>query len=98
MARISRKRKNHPTNEAASRIWKTALYVRLSVEDNGKDADSIENQIALLESYVSGCPDLSKAGLFIDNGYTGTNFNRPEFNRMMEAVQTGVIEDRKSVV
>lgn len=92
MARVSRKRKNHPTNEVASRIWKIALYVRLSVEDNGKDADSIENQIALLESYVSGCPDLSKAGLFIDNGYTGTNFNRPEFNRMMEAVQTGVID------
>ena len=47
MARVSRKRKNIPTNETASHIWRTALYVRLSVEDNGKDADSIENQIAL---------------------------------------------------
>ena len=92
MARVSRKRKNIPTNETASHIWRTALYVRLSVEDNGKDADSIENQIAFLESYVSGCPDLSKVELFVDNGYTGTNFQRPEFNRMMETVQAGVID------
>lgn len=92
MARVSRKRKNIPINGTASHIWRTALYVRLSVEDNGKDADSIENQIAFLESYVSGCPDLSKVELFVDNGYTGTNFQRPEFNRMMEAVQSGVID------
>ena len=92
MARVSRKRKSFPGAAAASRIWRTALYVRLSVEDNGKDADSIKNQIALLESYVSGCPDLSKAELFVDNGYTGTNFHRPQFNRMMEAVQAGVID------
>ena len=92
MARVSRKRKSLPGAAAASRIWRTALYVRLSVEDNGKDADSIENQIALLESYVFGCPDLSTAGLFVDNGYTGTNFHRPQFQQMMEAVQAGVID------
>ena len=92
MARVSRKRKSLPEAAAASRIWRTALYVRLSVEDNGKDADSIENQIALLESYVFGCPDLSKAGLFVDNGCTGTNFHRPQFQQMMEAVQAGVID------
>ena len=92
MARVSRKRKGFPQNEMASRTWRTALYARLSVEDNGKEADSIENQIALLESYISGCPDLSRVELFADNGYTGTNFHRPEFNRMMEAVQSGVID------
>ena len=92
MARVSRKRKGPSVNGTTSRIWKTALYVRLSVEDNGRDADSIENQISLLESYVSGRPDLSKAELFIDNGYTGTNFHRPEFNRMMDTVQSGVID------
>lgn len=92
MARVSRKRKGLPQNETASRTWRTALYARLSVEDNGKEADSIENQIALLESYISRCPDLSRVELFADNGYTGTNFHRPEFNRMMEAVQSGVID------
>ena len=92
MARVSRKRRVLPQNETASRTWRTALYARLSVEDNGKEADSIENQIALLESYISGCPDLSRVDLFADNGYTGTNFHRPEFHRMMEAVQSGVID------
>ncbi len=92
MARVSRKRKILPINETASRVWRAALYVRLSVEDNGKDADSIENQTELLEAYVAGCPHLSRAELFIDNGYTGTNFQRPEFNRMMESVQSGVID------
>lgn len=92
MARVSRKRRGLPQNETASRTWRTALYARLSVEDNGKEADSIENQIALLESYISGCPDLSRVELFADNGYTGTNFHRPEFHRMMEAVQSGVID------
>lgn len=74
MARVSRKRKGLPQNGTVSRTWRTALYARLSVEDNGKEADSIENQIALLESYISGCPDLSRVELFTDNGYTGTNF------------------------
>ena len=92
MARISRKRKSLPAKETDSRIWRTALYVRLSVEDNGKDADSIENQIAFLESYVSGRPDLSKAELFVDNGCTGTNFQRPQFSQMMESVQSGAID------
>lgn len=92
MARISRKQKSLPAHEAPSRTWRAALYVRLSVEDNGKDADSIENQTALLESYVSGLPYLDKSGLFVDNGCTGTNFHRPEFNRMMEYVRSGVID------
>lgn len=89
MARVSRKKQNIPSTPADTsvRIWKTALYVRLSVEDNGKDSDSVENQTALLEEYVANHPHLKKVALFVDNGYTGTDFLRPEFNRMMEAVQ-----------
>lgn len=92
MARVSRKRTALPVEEKPSRVWRAALYVRLSVEDNGRDADSLESQIALLESYVAGCPYLSRAELFADNGYTGTNFHRPAFHRMMESVQSGTID------
>ena len=76
MARVSRKKQNIPTTPADTpvRIWKTALYVRLSVEDNGKDSDSVENQTALLEEYVANHPHLKKVALFVDNGYTGTDF------------------------
>ncbi|MCI8473184.1 MAG: recombinase family protein [Clostridiales bacterium] len=93
MARVSRKKQTDNTHiDTAVRIWKTALYVRLSVEDNGKDSDSIENQTALLEKYVAAHPHLEKVALFIDNGYTGTDFLRPEFNRMMEAVKCGIVD------
>lgn len=94
MARVSRKKQNIPSTpvDTSVRIWKTALYVRLSVEDNGKESDSVENQTALLEEYVANHPHLKKTALFVDNGYTGTDFLRPEFNRMMEAVQDGLVD------
>lgn len=94
MARVSRKKQNIASTpvDTSVRIWKTALYVRLSVEDNGKDSDSVENQTALLEEYVSNHPHLKKVALFVDNGYTGTDFLRPEFNRMMEAVQADIVD------
>lgn len=94
MARVSRKKQNIPstTADTSVRIWKTALYVRLSVEDNGKDSDSVENQTALLEEYIATHTYLKKVALFVDNGYTGTDFLRPEFNRMMEAVQAEMVD------
>ena len=51
MARVSRKKQNTVQTQVDTsvRIWKTALYVRLSVEDNGKGSDSVENQTALLD-------------------------------------------------
>mgnify|MGYP002660854518 FL=1 len=94
MARVSRKKQNLPTPavDTPIRRWKTALYVRLSVEDNGKGSDSIENQTTLLEDYVASRSYLEKTALFVDNGYTGTDFLRPEFNRMMEAVKMGIVD------
>ena len=58
MARVSRKKQNTVQTQVDTsvRIWKTALYVRLSVEDNGKDSDSVENQTALLDEYVANHP------------------------------------------
>ena len=93
MARVSRKGSNniYVTKTEVIRIWNAALYVRLSVEDNGKDSDSISNQIAILEKYVSERPYLEKVDIYIDNGYTGTNFARPEYDRMMNDVKKGLV-------
>ena len=93
MARVSRKGNNniYVTKTEEVRIWNAALYVRLSVEDNGKDSDSISNQIAILEKYVSERPYLEKVDIYIDNGYTGTNFARPEYDRMMNDVKKGLV-------
>lgn len=68
MARVSRKKQNLPTPavDTPIRRWKTALYVRLSVEDNGKGSDSIENQTTLLEDYIASRSYLEKTALFVD--------------------------------
>lgn len=73
-------------------VHKTAIYARLSREDNLNSSDSIENQLALLNEYVSNRPYLQLAGTFVDNGYTGTDFDRPEWQKLMEAVQTKEID------
>lgn len=69
----------------------TALYVRFSYDD-GIDAESgsIEHQKALLKNYAesSGFTNLS---YYADDGYTGTNFNRPEFQRMMNDIRNDLV-------
>lgn len=92
------KRKTNPlvqeveTSAPARKIYKTAAYVRLSVEDSGKPgADTIEGQKALLTSFIENKSDMELVALFCDNGRTGTDFERPDFLRMMEQVKQGQI-------
>ena len=70
----------------------TALYCRYS-RDDGQETEnaSITHQKALLKEYAenNGYPNLR---YYVDDGYTGTNFNRPDFQRMMEDVENGIIE------
>lgn len=92
MARKKRALHTAPLAEAELGIWDTALYGRLSVLDNGKaDGDPIESQVALMEQYVSEHPELRIVERFLDNGYTGTNYDRPRFQAMMRAVKAGKI-------
>ena len=67
-----------------------AAYARLSVE---KETDeSIETQIAMLKQYIAEHGEFKLCGTYADNGYTGTDFDRPEFNKMMDDVRAGKIE------
>ena len=93
MARTSRKRPAPvAVKPAVIEVFKTAIYLRLSLEDNGKkDADSLENQQALLELYVAERPFLELVEIYTDNGCTGTDFKRPAFKRMMEDARSGKI-------
>lgn len=75
------------------RVYRAGLYVRLSKEDNGYNtSDSIKMQQCLLEQYVNTQPDMKLIGIFCDNGATGTDFDRPAFERMMEAVRRREID------
>lgn len=66
-------------------------YLRLSSDDIDKDdvSNSIKNQELLIEYFVRHHDELSDAEIlyFVDDGYTGTNFNRPDFKRMMERLK-----------
>ena len=96
MARKSRKAQAQPVAEVKKEITAlpTAIYARLSVENSGKDDDgnSLQNQIAVCEDYLDGCPHLRLTEVYSDNGKTGTVFDRPAWNRLMDDVRTGKIQ------
>lgn len=80
------------TKEAAASLWHAALYVRLSREDGDKEeSDSIGNQRELLASFVRLETDIEPYDIYMDDGYSGTNFERPAFQRMMEDVKKHVV-------
>ena len=96
MARKSRKAQAQPVAEVKKEAaaLPTAIYARLSVENSGKDDDgnSLQNQIAVCEDYLDGCPHLQLMEVYSDNGRTGTVFDRPAWNRLMDDVRTGKIQ------
>lgn len=76
-----------------------AFYLRLSLSDgdlgkNNKDeSNSIENQRLLLQSFVESMDELDgEVREYIDDGYSGTNFNRPAFQDMIEDAKKGKVD------
>lgn len=70
----------------------TALYCRYSHDDGQKEENaSITHQKALLKEYAEN-NGYSNIRFYADDGYTGTDFNRPDFQRMMEEVENGIIQ------
>ena len=73
-----------------------ALYMRLSVADGDvrndekEESNSIENQRAALHDFVERRNDLTgEIAEYIDDGYSGTNFDRPQFKLMLEDMKAG---------
>lgn len=89
MARKSRK--NLITEPVRAAALNTALYIRLSVEDGKGCINSIENQQLILNDYVADKPEHHICDTYIDNGLTGTNFDRPSFKRLLSDIESGKI-------
>lgn len=69
----------------------TALYCRLSQEDELKgDSNSIQNQRAILEKYAKD-NGFENIEVFVDDGYSGVSFNRPDFQRLLEMMDQGKV-------
>lgn len=71
--------------------YKIAIYIRLSKEDENQgfdESESITNQKALLMDYVAKLgQNYELIDTYVDPGYTGTNFNRPDFRRMIGDIE-----------
>lgn len=77
-------------------IYRVAIYIRLSKEDVDRgydESESIKNQRTLLTEYVKklGC-EYELIDIYIDQGFTGTNFNRPAFQRMIRDIENGKVD------
>ncbi len=72
---------------------KIALYIRLSLEDEKYDSLSVENQQKILREKAMSLPEFATCEIeeFIDNGHTGTNFERPAVQRLLDMVRSGEI-------
>lgn len=76
----------------AQQKFNTALYLRLSKEDRkDKESDSIANQRLLLHNYLEHHTEFYFYKEYIDDGETGTNFIRPQFQQMMDDLDKGLI-------
>lgn len=70
----------------------TALYARLSCDDDLQgDSNSIVNQKGILEKYAKE-HGYDRFRFYADDGYSGTNFNRPDFQRMIKDVESGEVK------
>lgn len=71
-----------------------ALYIRVShEEENEGESNSIKNQREFLKAFVSNSPDFIsyKVVEFCDDGYSGTNFDRPAVKALLEEVREGTV-------
>lgn len=86
-------------NRMIDQLFKVAIYLRLSKDDgdfsfagSGKnESNSIHSQRELLLDFLKKHPEMEFYEEYKDDGWTGTNFDRPGFARMMEDVRKGKI-------
>ena len=77
----------------SEKVYRTAIYARLSRDDGDKvESNSIVSQKAMCEEYISRQTDLELVETFVDDGYSGVDFQRPGFRKLEEALRGGRIE------
>ena len=98
MARKSRRNQIAAVNTAEEtihrspkRIYSVGIYARKSFADED-NSDSINTQIGMLEKFTAENADLRLYDVYTDDGETGTKFDRPGFNRLMEDIRSGSVD------
>lgn len=81
-----------------NKIYKAAIYVRLSKEDGDvsdvskAESNSISNQKELIREFLKNKEDIAVVSERIDDGYSGVNFERPAFQLMLEDIKQGKVD------
>ena len=98
MARKSRKGQIAAVNTGEDKAYRNTerkysvgIYVRKSCAEEN-NSDSINTQISMVENFVAKNDNFRIYDIYADNGETGTKFDRPEFNRLMEDIRTGSVD------
>lgn len=82
-----------PISNQKTKSFRVGLYMRLSREDGDKEeSSSVTNQREMLKRYVSEQENFFIVKEYVDDGYTGTNFDRPGFKQMIEDIEAGIID------
>lgn len=77
----------------SKKIYKTGIYARLSREDADRlESNSIQSQRAICLAYIENHDDLELVDTYIDDGETGSNTDRPGFQRMIQDMRSGRID------
>lgn len=85
-------------SKTVDRIYHAAIYVRLSKEDGDvasaakAESNSISNQKNLIKDFLKGKDDIIVVSERVDDGYSGSNFERPGFQMMMEDIKRGTVD------
>ena len=73
----------------SKRKWQCGVYLRLSREDGDKlESDSIANQRKIIDRFLEKNKDIEISDYYIDDGYTGSNFNRPSMMRLLDDIKS----------
>ena len=72
--------------------YRCGVYLRLSREDGMDESNSIGNQRMLLQQYIEKRQDLIWCGEWVDDGWSGSSFERPAFQEMLSAVLQRTID------
>lgn len=76
-----------------NKVYRTAIYTRLSREDGDKaESNSIASQRVLCEEYIKNHSDLELVKTFVDDGWSGVNFDRPNFRLLEQDIRDGLID------
>ncbi len=81
------------SNQMLEKTFKVAIYIRLSREDGDKEeSSSVTNQRDIITRFIKENKNFVIINEYVDDGWTGTNFNRPAFQKMLKDIENGMVD------